>query len=98
MRKGTLKISTNRALHFLIIPASEHAHVKHPQRKVLEHKGPDPQLDLGACLALKARIKCFTAFEILYTNMSEKEEKKSIRAFLWSCLLGCISRKPYSLR
>lgn len=54
MKKGTPKVSTNHALHFLIIPASGHAHVKHPQRKVLAHKGPDPQLDPGAYLALKA--------------------------------------------
>lgn len=47
MRKGATKINKNNALHFPIIPASEQACEKHPQRKkVPAPKSTDPQEDL----------------------------------------------------
>lgn len=78
MRKETIKINKNNALHFPIIPASEQACEKHPQRKkVPAPKGTDPQEDPGVHAALKARgLEYFTDFEILYINVSGKTTKR----------------------
>lgn len=78
MRKETIKINKNNALHFLIIPASEQACKKHSQRKkVPAPKGTDPQEDPGVHAALKAQgLEYFTDFEILYINVSGKTTKR----------------------
>lgn len=95
MRKGTIKISTNNALHFLIIPASEPVCEKHPQKKkVPAHKGPEPQHDPGVYLALKARrVEYFAAFEILYINVSGKRTRNEYQGFSLVMTVGLYFQK-----